>query len=196
MKTLARQLVVVLTISLVSAAYGGLPVAGVEVMVQPNEGSNYVPRAVTNAQGKFAIEGLAPGKYNVAFQPAKGNGKPAPHRAVVGDAYSITITGAAKPFAQTNIASKKFAKGIYTTLEVRAGAKIRGQVTADKASTMVWIDKELGSHIPGHWADANSAEAKAAGHSNTVHISREGVNQAIGDHVGFHQEGWKVGGGR
>ena len=193
-KSLARQLVIVLAVSLVSAAYGDLPVAGVEVMVQKNNGSKYVKRAVTDAHGKFAIEGMTAGKYNIAFQPPKGTGKALPHKAVVGSAYSITMTGATKPFAQNGIKSETFAKGIFTTLELRGGAEIRGQVTAGKATTMVWIDKEIGSNIPGHWADANSAEAKAAGHSNTVHMSRDAVNRALGEHAGFHQEGWKGGG--
>ena len=56
--------------------------------------------------------------------------------------------------------------------------KVRGQVLAGEVKRMVWIPKEPGSNIPGHWAEADSAEAKAK-RSDTQVLSREELMNAM-----------------
>jgi hypothetical protein len=54
-------------------------------------------------------------------------------------------------------------------IDVSDGLNIAGQITSglnsmvDKnGKRLVWIPKKLGSNLPGHWAAADSAEAKEA----------------------------------
>lgn len=57
------------------------------------------------------------------------------------------------------------------------GARIRGQVAAGALKKMVWIAKEIGSNVPGHWAAEDSAEATAAPHHHAEQVSVESVRQ-------------------
>ncbi|MDP9003200.1 MAG: hypothetical protein M3N12_00230, partial [Verrucomicrobiota bacterium] len=61
-----------------------------------------------------------------------------------------------------------------------------GQVAAEAATSvkgnkkMVWIPKMLGSNIPAHWADADSAEAKAAKTAGAMSIDEVRNRQSQG----------------
>jgi hypothetical protein len=72
-------------------------------------------------------------------------------------------------------------------VEVGAGAKMRGQVLAGATKKMVWIAGALGSHIPGHWAAADSKEASAYNRSS---ISGDDMRNNLQRAPDPHQEGW------
>jgi hypothetical protein len=67
--------------------------------------------------------------------------------------------------------------GVEVEVDAGPNARIRGQVAAAALKNMVWIPKEPGSNLPGHWVEEGSAEAKAAIHHNTYQLSKEGVRQ-------------------
>lgn len=52
---------------------------------------------------------------------------------------------------------------------------------------MVWIAAEIGSHMPGHWVDADSKEAAAR---NTVRVSNDDFRNNMQKANDPHQEGF------
>ena len=145
-----------------SVVQGGQPapgVAGVDVFVKQMPAK----RSVTDAHGNFALDGLAPGSYTIAFRSRKANDAPSvtTSKVTIASTYSIKIEGTKRAVNQSGLTSDKLLAGVNVAVEVGPGAKVRGQVLAGELKKMVWIAQEPGSHIPGHWAEAGSKEATA-----------------------------------
>jgi hypothetical protein len=162
-----------------SASYGGEQargVAGVDVIVKQDPSK----RALTDARGNFAFDGLAPGSYSLTFRARKAQDvkTTSTTRVTVASSYSIKIDGTKRSVNQSSLTSDKLLAGVNIPVEVAAGAKIRGQVSAGALKKMVWIPAEPGSHIPGHWAAADSAEAKAR-RNDTQTLSREDLQEVM-----------------
>ena len=175
MKSMTRGIVLLLVACATSVGYGGQPprgVAGVDVVVKQSPGK----RAVTDARGNFAITGLAPGSYTLSVRARKSAEikKTTTDKVVVGTSYSIKIDGAKRPVTQGALTGDRLLSGVDLKIEVGAGAKIRGQVTAGGLKRMVWIPKEPGSNIPGHWAEEGT---EAGPRSNSQIHSQEDMMQ-------------------
>lgn len=168
-------------------AYGGQPsgVAGVDVIVKQSPGKH----AVTDARGSFAFDQLPPGSYTFTVRARKAKDTPATtaSKVTVATSYSIKVEGTKRPVNQSGLTGDKLLTGVDIAVEVGAGAKVRGQVLATGAKKMVWIAGELGSHMPGHWVEADSKEAAA---SNTVRISTDDVRNSFQRAPDPHQEGF------
>jgi len=178
MKSMTRGILVSLLVAgATSVSYGGQPlrgVAGVDVIVKQNPSK----RAVTDARGVFAFDGLAPGWHTLSFR-SRTVANPKTVRksrtdktdsVIVATSYSIKVDGARRSVNQSGLTSDRLLAGVDIKIEVGSGAKVRGQVAAGALKKMVWIPKEPGSHIPGHWAEAGSKEAMR---SNSQLLSRE-----------------------
>lgn len=155
-----------------SASYGGEQargVAGVDVVVKQNPSK----RAVTDARGSFAFDALAPGSYILSFRSRKARDTKTTttDKVTVATSYSIKIDGTKRSVTKSGLTSDKLLAGVDVRVEVGAGAKIRGQVSAGAVKKMVWIPGETGSNIPGHWAEAGSAEARRFG--STTHTPQD-----------------------
>ena len=175
MKNMTRGILFLLVVCATSVSYGGpFPrgVVGVDVVVKQNPSK----RAVTDTRGNFAFDGLAPGSYILSFKARKAADARTftSDKAVIGTSYSITITGAKRAVTQGNLNGDRLLAGVDLKIEVGSGAKIRGQVAAGGLKKMVWIPKEPGSHIPGHWAEEGST---AAARSNSQIHSQEDMMQ-------------------
>ena len=178
MKNMTRGILLVLAAFTASTIYGGQPapgVAGVGVIVKQNPSK----RAVTDANGNFALDALAPGSYTLAFraQKAKDTKNKTTDKVTVAESYSIKVQGTKRPVIQSGLTSDKLVAGVDVPIQVAAGARIRGQVSAGAIKKMVWISAEPGSHIPGHWVEAGSPEA--ARRSNTQTLSKEDLADSM-----------------
>ena len=159
---------------------GGEPdrgVAGIDVIVKQRPRDS----AVTDARGNFAIEALAGGKYTLTFRArnAANLHHSTSDKVIVAMAYSIKIDGIKRAVNKGRLTSDNLTAGIEFDVDVGPGARIRGQVTAEALKNMVWIRKEHGSNVPGHWVEEDSPEAKAARHFNAYPLSVDGVRQQI-----------------
>jgi hypothetical protein len=181
MKNLIRTSVIALLVG--GAAFADAAVPAINVTVADSSGKTAY-KGATNAKGGFATGSLKPGGYTVQFtsaSAAKGT-------------YALVISAGTKKVAASAVAGEKFAKGgVAMKIDVASGTNITGQVAAeDKSSAplgkngkpMVWIAKQLGSNIPAHWAESDSAEAKQAetsGSYSTKNI-QDKQNQGISPH--------------
>ena len=169
-----------------SPLYGEQPrgVAGVDVILKQNPAK----RAVTDARGGFAFDGLPAGSYSLTFKAKKAadTKTKSTTNVTVATSYSIRIDGA-KRVIKTGLTSDNLIGGFELRVD-GAGSKIRGQVMADALKKMVWIPKEPGSNIPGRWVPADSPEAKAAFRSNAHGMSGEGLRKWTESGGDMHQE--------
>ena|SRR5205823_875701 len=156
--------------------YGGEPahgVAGVDVIVKQRPRDS----AVTDVRGNFAIEALAAGSYTLTFRARKAGDihHNTPDKVIIATLYSIKIDGTKHAVNKSGLTSNQLAAGVEVDVDLGPGARIRGQVAAGALKNMVWIPKEPGSNIPGHWVEEGSVEAKAAIHHNAEALSVEGL---------------------
>jgi hypothetical protein len=171
MKNMMRSTVLSLLFVAASLVYGSVPSLNVTVSDSSGKGAF---KGTTNAKGTFATAKLKPGNYVVQFSSPGG--------AVKGN-YTIVVSAGTKKVSANGIAGEKFAKGgVALKVDVGAGLNIAGQVATEadgqtkNGKKMVWIEKQLGSNVPGHWVEADSAEAmqaKTAGSMRTQDLQNK-----------------------
>lgn len=162
--------------------------AGVDVIVKQNPSK----RAVTDGRGNFALGALPAGPCTLTFRARKAQDtkNSASDKVAVATTYSIKVEGAKRPVNQSGLISNHLIAGYDVRVEVGAGANVRGQVAAGAIKKMVWISKEPGSNIPGHWAEEGSVEAKRAFKSNAHGMNGDGLRRWMDNASDVHQEGF------
>jgi hypothetical protein len=180
MKNLSRNLFLALVLFAATVAFGGVPPMNVTVSDASGKAAF---KGTTNAKGTFATAKLKPGNYVVQFN--------SPNGAIKGN-YAIVVSAGMKKVTAAGVAGEKFAKGgVALKVDVGAGLNIAGQVAAEangavkNGKKMVWISPPLGSHMPGRWVEADSADAVAARTRGTLDMNKVQDNAAD-----THQEGF------
>jgi len=158
--------------------YGGEPargVAGVDVIVKQRPSD----RKVTDSRGNFAMDALAAGSYTLTFRARKAEDlhHSTSDKVIVATFYSIKIDGTKRGVNKSGLTTDDLLKGYDIDVDLGPSARIHGQVAAGASKNMVWIPKEPGSNLPGHWAEEGSVEARAAPHHNTGALSTDQVRQ-------------------
>lgn len=177
MKNMTRAMLSLLVACATTVSYGGQAprgVAGVDVVVKQNPSK----KAVTDARGSFALDGLAPGSYTLSFRARKAANTKAvtTDKVIVGTSYSVKIDGVKRSITQSGLTGDKLLAGVDIRIDVGSGAKVRGQVAAGALKRMVWIPKEPGSNIPGYWAEEGTV---AASRSNTQIMGQDDLRDAM-----------------
>jgi hypothetical protein len=157
MKKTIPSLVLCLFVAAAAIASGAVPPVNVTVS---DKGGKAAFKGATNTSGAFATSKLQPGNYVVQFTSNSAELK--------GKQYALVVSAGTKKVS-ANVAGEKFAGGgVAMKVDVGAGLNITGQVAAQNGPTskggkkMVWIPKQLGSNVAGHWVEEDSAEAIAA----------------------------------
>jgi hypothetical protein len=159
MKAIIREIVLFLFLGVASISFGAVP--QINVTVADSSGKTAF-KGTTDTRGILATPKLQAGNYAVQF-----NSKNAPK----GSHYTLVIVAGTKKTSASAITGEKLATGgVAMKIEVGAGLGIMAQVSEDLAGTrigkngklMVWIPKKIGSNLPAHWAESDSAEAKEA----------------------------------
>jgi hypothetical protein len=168
MRNLFRGLFLGVVLFSVTVAFGGTPPVNVTVS---NAGGKAAFKGVTDSKGVFTTANVPPGNYTVQFVSNSGEMK--------GKTYAVVVSAGKKKVSSGGVAGEKFAKGgVAMKVDAGPGVNISGQVAAETSSNMskngkkmVWIPPQLGSHQSGHWAEEDSAEAKAARSSGSLSSS-------------------------
>jgi hypothetical protein len=160
MKNIIRNTFLSFFVVAASAAYAATAVPAMNVTVSDASGKAAY-KGGTNAAGVFATTKLQPGHYVVQLS--------AKSAAVKGNHYAIVVSAGTKKVAASAVPGEKFTGGgVALKLDVGAGLNITGQVAEESKTAMkngkkmVWIPPMVGSNIPGHWVEEDSAEAKAS----------------------------------
>jgi hypothetical protein len=160
MKNTIRNLFIGLLIAGTSVTYGAVP--AINVLVADSSGKAAY-KGATDSKGAFATPKLQAGNYVVQFNSKS---------AAKGTTYAVVVSAGKKKVTASAVQAEKLAAGgVAMKIDVGAGLNITGQVAADDKNSaplghngkpMVWIPKKLGSNLPAHWAESDSAEAKEA----------------------------------
>lgn len=148
-----------LGVSLAFACTASAAVPTLNVTVADSSGKTAY-KGATDSRGIFASPKMQPGNYAVQF---------ASTTAPKGSHYTLVVVAGTKKTSASAITAEKLAAGgVAMKIEVKGNASIQAQVSAESAETkigkngklMVWIPKKIGSNLPAHWAESDSAEAK------------------------------------
>lgn len=158
MKKILSTAVVGLVVAAGSFAYAAVP----EMRVTVSDSSGYAAyKGATDSQGSFVTGSLKPGHYVVQFNAKRND--------VGGNNYALVVSAGRKKVVADAVAGEKFAGGgVAMRIEVAGGGNIVGQLASGLRAMMkdgkllVWIPQRIGSHLPAHWAEADSADAKIA----------------------------------
>ena len=155
MKNMIRSAVVSLLFVAACIVQAAVPAMNVTVS---DAGGKAAFKGTTNTKGTFATAKLKPGNYVVQFNSNSS--------AVKGNQYAIVVSAGTKKVAANAVSGEKLAGGgVAMKVDVGPGLNITGQVAAElktamkNGKKMVWIPPQLGSNLPGHWAEEGSAEA-------------------------------------
>lgn len=166
-----RSTVASLVFAAACISYGAVPSLNVTVSDASGKAAF---KGTTNAKGTFATAKLKPGNYTVQFNSPGG---------IKGN-YTIVVSAGTKKVSAAGVVGEKFAKGgVALKVDVGNGLNIAGQVAAEVAGAskngkkMVWLPPLAGSHMPGHWVESDSAEAKAARAAGTMSAEDVGKMQ-------------------
>ena len=158
MKNILSTVVIGWAVTAGSFAYAAVP----EMRVTVSDASGYAAyKGATDSNGAFATGSLKPGHYVVQFNAKRND--------VGGNNYALVVSAGRKKVVANAVAGEKFAGGgVAMRIEVAGGGNIVGQIASDLRTMMkdgrllVWIPQQIGSNLPGHWTEADSAEAKFA----------------------------------
>ncbi len=157
MRRIIRSLIVTSFMVAVSLACGAVP--SLKISVADSSGK-VAYKGTTDSRGIFVSPKMQPGNYAVQFTSSD---------APKGAHYTLVVVAGTKKTSASAITAEKLAGGgVAMKIEVKANVSIQGQVSTDAAQTrigkngklMVWIPKKIGSNLPAHWAESDSAEAK------------------------------------
>ena len=171
---------IVISLAVIRAAAASTAVPSLNVAVLDSSGK-VTFKGATDSRGLFASPKMQPGKYAVQF-----TSKNAPK----GSHYTLVVVAGTKKTSASAITAEKLAGGgIAMNIEVKANNSIQAQVVADMAETrigkngklMVWIPKRVGTNIPAHWAESDSAEAREMETSTSYSRKnlQDGANQGV-----------------
>jgi hypothetical protein len=176
MKNILSTVVIGWVVAAGSFAYAAVP----EMRVIVSDSSGYAAyKGATDSKGAFVTGSLKPGQYVVQFNAKRND--------VKGNNYALIVSAGAKKVVASAVAGEKFAGGgVAMRIEVGGGGNIVGQVASDLRTMMkdgkllVWIPQRIGSHLPAHWAEADSADAKIAQTASSYSIKNIQDKQAQG----------------
>lgn len=163
-----------------SIASGSVPQMNVTVS---DSSGHAAYKGATDSKGSFATGSLKSGHYIVQFNAKRND--------VEGNNYALVVSAGRKKVVADVVAGEKFAGGgVAMRIEVAGEGNIVGQVASDLRTMqkdgrlLVWIPQQVGSNLPGHWAEADSAEARFAQTRPSYSIKniQDKQNQGVGLH--------------
>jgi len=130
----------------------------VDIAVRQKAGRKIVKRVTTDSNGYFTLGTLPAGDYTLEFRAPKSTD-------LKNQQFSIAIDGTKTSGTQGGVSGKYLTGGVALDVEMVAGKKVSGQVTTGPMAAvtntkkkMVWVPQEIGSNLPGHWAEEGSAQ--------------------------------------
>ena len=132
----------------------GHPIQGADIRIEATNTGGLLTTVKTNENGRYSLEGLAPGKYRV----------------------TLVVNGAVK--ASINNTTLEPGESTQLNFELK---QTRASVTVTKGKHWVWIPPFTGSRLPGHWVEVvdGGGSAAAAPANHVVRVSAEEIQREV-----------------
>ena len=132
----------------------GHPIQGADIRIEATNTGGLLTTVKTNENGRYSLEGLAPGKYRV----------------------TLVVNGAVK--ASINNTTLEPGESTQLNFELK---QTRASVTVTKGKHWVWIPAFTGSRLPGHWVEVvdGGGSAAAAPANHVVRVSAEEIQREV-----------------
>ena len=126
----------------------GHPIGGADIRIDARKSGRLLATVKTDANGRYVLEGLAPGNYRV----------------------TLLVNGAVKASVNNTTVEPHESTQLNFDLTQR-----RASVTVKKGKHWVWIPAFTGSRLPGRWVEVDDSGTWAAEASplNVVRVSGE-----------------------
>ncbi|HEV2842580.1 MAG TPA: carboxypeptidase-like regulatory domain-containing protein [Chthoniobacterales bacterium] len=141
-------------------------VSGVDVTVRQTSGGKTMKQTKSDASGNFVVGSLPEGAYTLEFRA-----KNLPDMKT--KQVTIAVAGTKKSGSLDKIPGDHLVGGVALKVEATKGGNVTGQITT--GPKMVWVPPALGSNRPGHWVEADSAEAKTS--KTRSHMSKDALKK-------------------
>ena len=123
----------------------GHPIKGADIRIEETKTGRLLTIVKTNVNGRYSLEGLAPGNYRV----------------------TLVVNGAVK----TSINNATLEPGESTQLNFDL-KQTRASVTVTKGKHRVWMPAFTGSRLPGRWVEVGDSGGWSAENATTLHVVR------------------------
>ena len=133
----------------------GRPIQGADIRVEATNTGRLLTTVKTNVNGRYNLEGLAPGNYRV----------------------TLVVNGAVK----ASINNTRLESGVSTQLNFEL-KQTRASVTVTKGTHRIWVPPFTGSRLPGRWIEVDDSTSWAGAHvstNNVVQVSGEELQQTV-----------------
>ena len=180
-----------LLLSIASAAGAGVPPMEVTVF----DASGKVGfKGATNANGTFATANLQPGHYVAQFNTKSAAAK--------GNQYLLVVSAGKKKVIATAVPGQTFiGGGAAIKVNVGPGSQITGQIAKEQAMAgqgvskfrvidgkrYVWLPAELGSNLPGRWAEEGLGPARNIIYWGTMELRKMQDRAFEGSMIPYHE---------
>jgi len=132
----------------------GHPIGGADIRIDARKSGRLLATVKTDANGRYVLEGLAPGNYRV----------------------TLLVNGAVKASVNNTTVEPHESTQLNFDLTQR-----QASVTVKKGKHLVWIPAFTGSRLPGRWVEVDDSGGWAAEASatNVVRVSGEELQRTI-----------------
>ena len=132
----------------------GHPIQGADIRIEATNTGRLLTTVKTNVNGRYSLEGLAPGNYRV----------------------TLVVNGAAK--ASINNTTLEPGESTHLNFDLK---QTRAAVTVTKGKHWVWSPPFTGSRLPGRWVevDDSGSWAAAAPANHVVRVSAEEIQRQV-----------------
>jgi hypothetical protein len=132
----------------------GHPIQGADIRIEATNTGGLLTTVKTSENGRYSLEGLAPGKYRV----------------------TLVVNGAVK--ASINNTTLEPGESTQLNFELK---QTRASVTVTKGKHWVWVPAFTGSRLPGHWVEVDDSGgwAAAAPANHVVRVSAEEIQREV-----------------
>ena len=149
----------------------------VDVTLRYSTRGKILKQVKTDSTGHFTLGTYPAGTYIMEFRAAKGS-------RVKDQRFAIQIDGIKAKGRQSGILAKYLLGGFGVDVETAVGMPVKGQVTTGSLAAtkkMIWLPREIGSGIPGHWVEEDSSRSVAGVNAGTIRLDTIRKMQDHGD---------------
>ena len=143
----------------------------IKVTLREKTGGKILKQVKTDATGNFAMGTFPASIYMIEFRASSAS-------EVKNQSFAIDIDGTKSRGRAAGFPGRYIAAGLAIEVETVSGMPVSGLITPGSSRNtrkMIWLPQQIGSNLPGGWAEEGSSQAVAA--FNWGHIRIESIRK-------------------